>query len=374
MDSGWGLVGKPPWTFFEDESRAMPSPSAAAMPVPPGFPSGFDPDAEASGDGIFGLPTPPEDAALVLLPVPWDVTTSYRRGTARGPSAIRAASAQVDLFDLETGRPWERGIAMLDEDALLVAWHAAAEGARDAGDKGRVNELCARMNARVHEQTRRLRGEGRIVGVVGGDHSVPFGAIRALAEEFPGLGVLHVDAHADLREAYQGYAWSHASIFWNVLAHVPQVARVVQVGIRDLGEREHLMIEAEHARPDGRLRTFFDKDLKDLHWRTLIDQLPGRVWVSFDVDGLDPALCPNTGTPVPGGLSFREACALLRTLGESGRRIVGFDLNEVSPEQTAVAAPGGSRGDGAEPKDSWDAIVGARLLYKLCGWTLRSNP
>jgi agmatinase len=219
------------------------------------------------------------------------------------------------------------------------------------------------MNAWVYDQVRRRLEEGKLVGVVGGDHSVPFGAIRAVAERHPGLGILHVDAHADLRRAYEGFRWSHASIMHNVLG-LPPVSRIVQVGIRDYSDEED---ETIRANPD-RVRTHFDADLR----RALFDgesfsrvagrvvaDLPRQVYLSFDIDGLDPALCPHTGTPVLGGLSFAEVSALLRTLVESGRRIVGFDLNEVAPDPD-----GGSE---------WDGNVGARILYKLIGFALRSR-
>ena len=178
---------------------------------------------------------------------------------------------------------------------------------------------------------------GKLVGVVGGDHSVPFGAIRAAAEAHPGMGVLHLDAHADLRDAYEGFRWSHASIMFNVLRDLPAVARIVQVGIRDYSDDEDALMNAN----PGRLVTFFDPDLR----RQLFDgepwsrithriaaALPREVYLSFDIDGLDPALCPHTGTPVLGGLSFPEVSALLRAVVETGRRIVGLDLSEVAPD------------------------------------------
>jgi agmatinase len=225
-----------------------------------------------------------------------------------------------------------------------------------------VDALGERMNSWVHDQARHWLGQGKLVGVVGGDHSVPLGAIRAAAERHPGLGVLHFDAHADLREAYEGFRYSHASIMYNVL-QLGGVGRLVQVGVRDFGLDEDALIRAEPER----VRTFFDPDLRRRlfdgeSWNALaarmVAELPHDVFVSFDIDGLDPALCPHTGTPVLGGLSFAEACAVLRTVAESGRRIVGFDLNEVAPD------PGGSE---------WDGNVGARVLYKEIGFALLSQ-
>ncbi len=333
----------------------------------------FDPNAAASPDsGIFGLSHARADAEVVLVPVPFDATTSYRRGAAQGPAAILAASHQVDLYDLQTGRPYERGICLLPADPAIAAANnrcvALASPIIDQGgaDDSDVTALASieasmkDMNARVRATVADLYADGKLPGIVGGDHSVPLGGIAAAAQRFPGLGILHVDAHADLRVAYEGFRYSHASIMDNVLREVAGVQRLVQIGIRDFCEQELRSIEASQ----GRVVTHFD-----LTWqrrladgeklRDLIDQalaaLPEQVWVSFDIDGLDPALCPHTGTPVPGGLSFATAALLLARLVESGHRIVGFDLNEVAP------GPDG---------DEWDANVGARILYKLCGFAL----
>jgi agmatinase len=185
---------------------------------------------------------------------------------------------------------------------------------------------------------------------------VPYGAIATICEEEGSIGVLHVDAHHDLRVAYQDFTWSHASIMHNVLEGLPQVQRLVQVGIRDAGAAE-----AVRAAEDPRIYVHYDANDYPA-WEDVIAPLPPVVWVSFDVDGLDPSLCPNTGTPVPGGLGWREAMALLRALGRSGRRVAGFDVNEV--------APGPEAGEGG---DGWDSNVGARLVYKLCGWTLATR-
>lgn len=342
----------------------------------------FDPNAAAPVDaGVFGLPHTPEDAGVVLIPVPFDATTSYRKGAADGPAAILEASKQVDLFDLETGRPYEQGIAMLEVHVDVARWNAEARDLGQkiidvAGDLGgdpalehalaRVNEISRHVDEVVYQETKRWLDAGKLVGLVGGDHAVPFGAIRAHAERWPGLGVLHFDAHADLRVAYEGFARSHASIMHNVLADLPAVARLVQVGIRDLCEEEYAAITGS----GGRVETFFDVDLARARRdgepfsaiaARIAAALPMQVYVSFDIDGLDPSLCPNTGTPVPGGLAFHEASAVLEAVVRSGRTIVGFDLNEVAP-----ADP--SRGE-----DEWDANVGARVLYKLIGWALVSQ-
>ncbi|MBL8858625.1 MAG: agmatinase family protein [Planctomycetes bacterium] len=339
----------------------------------------FDPDAAAPADaGLFGLPADPENAVVHVVPVPFDATTSYRKGTARGPEAILRASLQVDLFDVMTGTPWSKGICMLDPNAKIAKLNAKATKKADriielggrigknkelAKDLALVNAIGAEVNAIVREQVDRILDAGKLPCVVGGDHSTPFGGIQACSERFPNFGILHFDAHADLREAYEGFEWSHASIMHNVVTKLPKVSKLVQVGIRDLGEREHALI----ASPKGKIHTLFDVDwgrakadgtnLRHMVRKT-IQQLPDHVWVSFDVDGLDPTLCPNTGTPVPGGLSWHDAMLWLEELSRSSRRVVGLDLNEVSP------------GDAPDDVDSWDAIVGARLLYRLIGTAL----
>lgn len=344
----------------------------------------FDPDAPAQdGSGIYGLPHSAEEAHVILIPVPWEATTSYRTGTVDGPAAILAASRQVDLHDVETGDAYSRGIHLLEEDATIRRMNYAARVAADpilssggliAGDEdsealAQANELGAQLNAWVRAETERWLAKGRLVGIVGGDHSVPFGAIEALAERHPGMGVLHLDAHADLRAAYEGFTWSHASIMYNVATRLQNVARIVQVGIRDIGAAEHEFARAS----DGRVLTHFEPELAALRFNgeswgdqcaRIVEGLPHEVYLSFDIDGLDPVYCPHTGTPVPGGLSFAQVGYLLRAVVQSGRRIVGFDLTEVAPAEPP---------DMNRVTDEWDGNVGARLLYKMIGWALRSR-
>jgi len=335
----------------------------------------FDPDAAApGGSGIYGLPFTADEARVVIIPVPYEATTSYGGGTSRGPEAVFEASKQVDLFDRETGRPYEAGIAMLDIPKAITDWNARAKGiaaaviekggvvddaTRDAASE--VNKISEKVNDWVYEQTRALLIAGKMPVVLGGDHSVPFGSILAYAETHPNLGILHLDAHADLREAYEGFTWSHASIFNNVITKVGGVDRLVQVGVRDCSNAEAAMIDGSQ----GRIVTFFDSDLaarkeEGATWAEIADEivaaLPHDVYLSWDIDGLDPTLCPSTGTPVPGGLSWNEAIGLLRALRRAGKHIVGLDLCEVSPGES-----------------EWDANVGARLLYKMIGFALMTQ-
>jgi agmatinase len=265
---------------------------------------------------------------------------------------------------------------MLPVDERLRRWNdeakACAKPVIEAGGTGedaalrekvaRVNALSRELDGCVAAEVARLLAAGKIVGVVGGDHSVPFGAIRTLAERAP-LGILHFDAHSDTRRAYEGFEGSHASIMHNVLERIPRVTRIVQVGIRDVCEEEI----AYCASQGERVRMFTDRELA-MHAhdgepfvaaaRRIVNALPDEVWVSFDIDGLDPRFCPHTGTPVPGGLDVQQVMTILRELVRANRRIVGFDLSEVAP------------GDDGDP---WDGNVGARVLYKLVGFTLASQ-
>lgn len=334
----------------------------------------FDPNAAATLDsGIFGLPYTIDEAKLVLIPVPWEVTTSYGGGTSQGPQAIFSASKQVDLFDRELGHFYEAGIAMIEESADILTWNSTArhlaEGIiatggiiTDANTQHALDQVNAhsnKLNHYVYTQTKKYLAQGKYVGLIGGDHSTPFGAIQAFLEHYPQMGILHFDAHADMRKAYEGFEHSHASIMYNVMTKT-KLSKLVQVGIRDFCDEEFTFIQQHN----DRVTTFFDVDLTEQKfngksWAVICDgilkHLPNEVYISFDIDGLDPRFCPHTGTPVPGGLDLSEAFYLIKKIVHSGRNIIGFDLNEVAP--------------GTE--NEWDANVGARLLYKLCGWVLQ---
>lgn len=338
----------------------------------------FDPNAPADEDGgIFGLPHQEKDAALVLLPVPWEATTSYGGGTSKGPRAILAASGQIDLFDGAVHKPYEPGLYMRPEPKDVRAWNKAAKAAAQkvirAGGVAdtpalkkalaQVNALSEKLNGWVRKESLALMRAGKIVGIVGGDHSVPLGAFQAAAEAHGAFGLLHFDAHSDTRDAYEGFVHSHASIMRNALDSTPLISRLVQVGIRDFCEEEQAYMDAQGPRA----RMFTDRWMNerlfagasyDALCQEIVAELPERVWVTFDIDGLDPKLCPHTGTPVPGGLELAEAEHLIAAVAKSGRTIIGFDLVEVSP------GPAG---------DEWDANVGMRLLYKLAAWTFVSR-
>ena len=340
--------------------------------------SKFDPNSVGlKSNNIFGLPFSEEEASLVLIPIPWEVTVSYRTGTASGPEHIFNAAMQVDLYDPDVHDGWKKGFYMLpiDENTRaksdryrqnaeqIISAMMDGESIESNSDLNKqlneVNEAGKSLVDSVYEQTKKQLSNGKKVGLIGGDHSTPLGFIKALSDIHSEFGILQIDAHADLRIAYEGFVYSHASIMYNVLQQIPQVKKLVQVGIRDYCNEELNIINQSN----GRICTFFDKDIKaqqyeGANWRHIctqvIDKLPQKVYISFDIDGLDPKLCPNTGTPVPGGFETEQIFYLFKMLHDSGREIIGFDLNEVSA--------------GAQGEDGIDAIVGARVLFKLCNY------
>lgn len=329
----------------------------------------FNPDGYGVKGNIFGLPFSPENARVVLIPVPWEVTVSYHTGTAFAPQSILNASTQVDLYVNDIPEAWKAGIAMLpiplditNESERLRSLVMTHVNKLESGMKippadpilTKINEGCENLNVYVKSIANRYIKAGKLVGLIGGDHSTPLGLIRALSEVHDRFGVLQIDAHADLRKSYQGFTYSHASIMYNALK-LPSVSRLVQVGIRDLCEEERGTMKAAGSR----IVTFFNDDLqatlfKGTNWDAICDKiistLPEKVYISFDVDGLKPYLCPNTGTPVPGGLEFDEATYLLKRIVLAGKKIIGFDLCEV----------------GVSNANDWDSNVAARLLYRLC--------
>jgi agmatinase len=326
----------------------------------------FNPSGPGIPGQLFGLPFTPETSQLVIIPVPWEVTVSYHSGTADGPLAVLEASSQIDLAVRHIPDAWKLGVSMLpfphslhEENAKLRQWaESHIKGSEKNGQPRepalrKINEACENLNVFIKSTAQKYLKEGRMVALLGGDHSTPLGLLRLLNERHDRFGILQIDAHMDLRKAYQGFTYSHASIMYNALK-LPAVARLVQVGIRDYCDEELEVVR----RAMGRVVTWFDDDIKShayegKSWNTVCDliiaDLPEEVYVSFDIDGLDPRYCPNTGTPVPGGLDFPMAIFLLKKLVASGRKIISFDLNEVSPGST-----------------DWDANVGARLLYHLC--------
>lgn len=342
--------------------------------------SEFDPNSISNPNyNIFGIPVTEEDARIVILPVPWEVTVSSSAGTARAPEHIFKASMQVDLYDADFQETWRQGffIRPADKKILLKSDYLRKEAELylDYISKGElvennafmskslkeINEGGIYMNKWVYEQTKDLLGAGKLVGLLGGDHSTPLGFFKAVAEKYGDFGILQVDAHCDLRKGYENFKYSHASIMYNALTEIAAIKKLVQIGIRDLGPEEMEFIVGS----EGRITTFFDKDIKERqyqgeNWKTItgeiVDHLPEKVHLSFDIDGLDPKLCPNSGTPVHGGFEADQIYYLLKSILRSGRQLIGFDLTEVGV------------GD-----SNWDSNVGARVLFKLCNFLIASK-
>jgi agmatinase len=338
----------------------------------------FDPSGVGLNNGnIFGFPFDYDTSDIILFGVPWEVTVSFHSGTAQGPQAVLNASPQLDFYDYDYPDGWQQGIYMppmpswiAEQNQLLRAQAAnivafteqtslptSEQQAQLQKDLAQVNAGCAALNQWLYSEVQQALAAGKRIGVIGGDHSVPLGALQALAERYGDFGILHIDAHCDLRDAYQGFQFSHASIMRNALA-LPQISKLVQVGIRDVSHKEIALANSSQ----GRIVLHHDSELKrsrydGIPWRDrcrqIVQDLPAQVYISFDIDGLDPKLCPATGTPVPGGLELEEAFCLLREVADS-REIIGFDLCEVGP-------------------DEWDGNVAARIIYKLCNFIGLSN-
>jgi agmatinase len=340
----------------------------------------FDPNSAGNpNNNVFGLPFSEQDARVVILPIPWEVTVSFGSGTARSAEQIMKASLQVDLFDPDFPDLWQQGFYMKDPDRKILFksdyLRKEAELYIDYISKGEVvednrfmtktlkevNEGSFYLNNWVYQQTRALLERNKLVGILGGDHSTPLGYYKAIAEKYGDFGILQIDAHCDLRDSYEGFVYSHASIMFNALKEVPQLQKLVQVGIRDYSAGEAEFIDLNNQR----VKTYFDRDIRVRQYEgetfrkiteEIIDQLPDKVYISFDIDGLDPKLCPNTGTPVQGGFETEQVFYLFDKLRRSGKQLIGFDLVEVSTSETG-----------------WDANVGARILFKLCNLLVSNN-
>jgi agmatinase len=253
--------------------------------------------------GDEGVTTDPAAAAAAIIPVPYDLTSTWRKGADRGPAALLDASGTIELYDIETAsEPWKRGIVTLppilhdggpEELAKLVRSAAAAVLAR-----------------------------GAIPVVIGGEHSVTIGAIDAAADGFPGVGVLQIDAHGDTRESYEGSTHNHAC----VMARARERCPIVQVGIRAVDASEMPGLDSE--------RVFWAHEIadrRDSRWMDeVVELLPETVYLTIDLDAFDPSLVPATGTPEPGGLGWYQVNDLVRRVARR-RRIVAFDVVELLP-------------------------------------------
>lgn len=263
-----------------------------------------------------------DTSKIVIVPVPFDATTTYQKGTDKGPAAIIEASRNLELYDIETNSSvHELGIE-------------TAPAIKDKTSK--------KMLQALYNQTKKFLEQDKFVVVLGGEHSISYGSIKAIAEYYGSLSILQFDAHADLQEAYEDNPWSHASVMARV-KEIPQVTQVVSVGIRSLAESELPFVD--------RKRTFFAHELKKDWMDKVIKKLKSPVYITFDLDAFDSSLMPSTGTPEPGGLDWNTAMTLLRRVAQE-KEIVGFDVVELCPR----------KGDHAPD------YLAAKLVYKILSY------
>jgi len=348
----------------------------------------FDPSGVLVKNGnIFGLPFSYESAKVVIIPVTWDVTVSNLAGTSNGPKAILDYSTQIDYFDFDVEDAYKLGIYLLPfEDE----WQKNNEqfrpmaseyinflenGGNPETDKkfahilSKINKACLALKYNIYDKSIQLLEDKKLPIVLGGEHSCPLGLLEALSEKYEDFGILQIDAHADLRAAYEGFTYSHASIFYNALKNCENISKLISVGVRDVCQDEIDFINQNKKR----IKAYFDNDLSNeiysgnSNWKSIckdiVNQLPKHVYVSFDIDGLSPHLCPATGTPVPGGLEFNQANMLLKELILQNKTIIGADLSEVSVGKYPIE----------NMNSEINANVGSRILFKLCNLMGRSN-
>jgi len=265
-----------------------------------------------------------EQARVVLIPIPYDSTTSFRSGARDGPSAIIYASNNLEDYD------WE-----LDLDVSQVGIHTTPALEPHVGNP----EL---MTRRVREAVAHYSKLGKLVGVLGGEHSITIGSVQAHLEAYPDLSVLYLDAHADLRDEYMGTRWGHAS----GARRIHELCPLALVGIRSLCREER-----DYLRQKSVPTFFWPPDDDYSYIGEVLAPLGPNVYVSVDLDVFDPSLMSAVGTPEPGGMTWRQVTSLLRSVAES-RRIVGFDVSELAPREGPVSC----------------AYTAAKLVYKLVAY------
>jgi agmatinase len=276
--------------------------------------------------GLEGEFSDPARASALILPVPYDFSTSYQGGTRWGPRAILEASRNMELWDDELGPVYKHGIATLPEVEPTALGPEA-------------------MTERVEQAVSWIVEQKRLPVVLGGEHSITAGAVQALHRRYPKLSVLQIDAHADMRDEYLESKFSHACVMRRIRERVPAAS----VGIRSMSEEEAAFLKANPA-PIWSTRSY--RALRG-DPAPVLDALTGDVFVTIDLDGLDPAFLPGTGTPEPGGLDWYELVDLLAAVART-RRIVGFDVVELAP------LPGNVASD----------FLAARLVYRTIGLAL----
>jgi agmatinase len=335
----------------------------------------FNPEGIRESSKLFGLPFTIETAEVVVIPVPWDVTSTVQGGTSLGPSAVLNASTQVELYVDRIEDAWKMGIAMLPIDK---GWHDKNNEARifteayfnflnggevklSEKDKSiiikNINALSENINEWVFQKSSEIIKSGQIPIVLGGDHSVPFGLMKAISQKYDSFGVLQIGAKANMIPAHQNFTYSHASIMHNLL-QLSQVSKLVQLGTSDFYAKE-----SGDMNNDDRISTFYDymlarESFEGVPWSAqtdrIIARLPEKVYISLDINSL--ALQFSSITVIPSWLTYHHLIYLFDKLALTGRQIIGFDICEVSGSLS-----------------NWHAIIGARLLYYLSNITGITN-
>ncbi|MGB5667153.1 MAG: agmatinase [Maribacter sp.] len=268
-----------------------------------------------------------ETAKVVLIPVPYDGTSTWGKGSDKGPDAFLNASENMELYDIETETEvYEQGIYL----AKAVSENKSAE---------------AMVNA-VHTITKEYIKRNKFVTLFGGEHSISIGSIRAFNECFDNLTVLHIDAHADLRESYDGTKYNHAC----AVHEANQTTNLIQVGIRSMDTIEKTVMDEE--------KTFFAHEMaNDEYWvDKVIELMTDNVFITFDLDALDPSIMPSTGTPEPGGLFWYETLEFLKQVFQD-KNVVGFDIVELCPN----------------PSDKSSDFLAAKLYYKMLSYKFKGE-
>jgi len=272
-----------------------------------------------------------EDAKVVVLSVPYEGTVSYGKGTSKGPKAIIKASEQVELYDKEIGKN-------VSDIGIYTLGEVKAE------------ETPEEMVEIVYGAVKKELAAGKFVVMLGGEHSVSSGAIRAFKEKFSNLSVLQIDAHSDLRDEYEGSKFNHACIMRRVFdMKIP----FVQVGIRSFCDEEADFIKRNN------LKIFYADEIHDNDkWiDEAVSRLSENVFITIDLDGLDPSIMPATGTPEPGGLDWYTSLKLLKKIAKT-KNIVGFDVVELAPIDNL----------------HFPDFIAAKLTYKLIGYSMCQKP
>ncbi len=330
----------------------------------------YNPNDAAEANGNFaGLPIHTSKTEIVYVPVPWDITASNAKGTANGPKNILDSSLQIDLYDELLPSAWEvhREFRPINEKTVQLNHELSQKLESIQGDNHemteslftRINEACAKVHTNTFELCSAVLDKGQLPFVIGGDHSSAFGNIRAVSEHYDAIDIVQIDAHLDLRKAYEGFEYSHASIFFNAMTKL-NIGQLFCVGARDfcpeemefgrnLGDRYHLMTAQQ---------LFFQllegRDYSSIV-KSFIQKLNGKVYLSLDVDALDLQYSLNTGTPVPGGLHYYHIIYLVREIVRSGRTIVGLDLCETAGDSYV------------------DGFTSAKLVYALSNMAILSR-